>query len=103
MTTLETKFMNKYLGIALVFLLVSPVGAQSYIVKPGGANQYWQGKGPAYYQEKQDRRIERQNRETQEFHNKQGYRIYRGDPHQYHPLRNRNSRSYQGLDRALQY
>jgi hypothetical protein len=83
----------KLLAILLISLLASPVAAQ----------QYWQGKDRAYYQEKQDRRIERQTRETQEFHNKQGYRIYRGNTNQYHPLRNRNSRSYNGLDRALQY
>jgi hypothetical protein len=85
--------MNKYLGIALVFLLVSPVGAQNY----------WQGKDRAYYQEKQDRRIERQNREANERQTREGYRIYRGNPNQYHPLRNRNSRSYNGLDRWLSY
>lgn len=83
----------KLLMILLISLLAFPVAAQSYLQSYDINRQV----------EQKTIRIERQNRETQALHNKQGYRVYRGNPDQYHPMRDRTSRSYNGLDRSLRY
>jgi hypothetical protein len=84
----------KILAILLISLLAFPVAAQ----------QYWQGKDRAYYQEKQDRQFEQHNDRIERQRVREGYPIYRGNPDAYHPRRDRRAnRSFNGLSKWLRY
>jgi hypothetical protein len=84
----------KLLAILLISLLASPVAAQ----------QYWEGQTHLRQVERQKMRIEMETDRINRNRAREGYRVYRGNPNQYHPRRDRRAnRSFSGLTRWLRY